>query len=78
MADLSVRLNRTLFVWRTIRVKEIPTCRDETKLSWAAQLKHPFGVLFLTAPPYPQTAISRPVWITGELFPGDTKERRVK
>ena len=39
--------------------------------------------LFLTAPPYPHSCDqspvkNRPVRITGELFPGDTKERSVK
>ena len=62
---------------------KLSPCRDETKWSWAAQLRHPFGVLFLTAPPYPHSCDqspvkNRPVRITGELFPGDTKERSVK
>ena len=83
MADLFVRLNCTLFVWRTIRVKQIHSCREQVQRSWATQVRGRFAPLFLTAPPYPHSCDqspvkNRPVRITGELFPGDIKEQSVK
>ena len=82
-ADLFVRLNCTLFVWRTIRVKQNPPVPRTSAAQLGGTIETPlWGAVFDGSPLPPSCDWSpvknRPVLITGELFPGDTKERSVK